>query len=124
MSISGISPTGSAYNFNGVTNAQFLEQVRNLRHQGALTADQSVLMVLDASGGDSVPINGQPETTSQALSDTTKRDFISVFQTQADWMKSNSGSVGTNLVDSVLQALKSYQDKPIDNSSPSVTTQA
>jgi hypothetical protein len=85
VSISGVLPGGggAAYNFRNVTNAEFLQQVKNLRQQGALTADQSVLMVLDASGGDSVPINGQAETTSQALSDTTKRDFISVFQTQA-----------------------------------------
>lgn len=113
VSIAGTmsSPSGATYNFKNVTNAQFLQEVKDLRSQGALSADQSVLLTLDASGGDSVPINGQPSSTSQALSDTTARDFISIFQTQDNWMHGTPGSVGTSLMDSVLRTLQAYQGK-------------
>lgn len=117
-----ISALGSSYNFTGVTNAQFQQEIRSLRQQGALSADQSVLAILDASGGDSVPINGL--STSQTLSDTTTHDFISTFQTQADWMHSTSGSVGSSVLDSLLQTLKAYQGKPIDSTASNTSTEA
>jgi len=127
MSISGIGgmpSSGSVYNFTNVTNAQFQQEIRDLNKQGALSPDQSMLLTLDAEGGDSVPINGRPSSTAQALSDATTRNFISVFQTQDDWMHSKPGSVGTALVDSVLQTLKAYQGKPIDSSSSSISMSA
>lgn len=116
MSVTGAGSAAAAYNFKSTTNAEFAQQIQSLRSQGALTADQSVLAMLDASGGDSVPINGQPVSTSQALSDTTKRDFLSIFQTQSDWMHSTSGSVGSDKVDSLLQTLQAYQGKTISGS--------
>jgi hypothetical protein len=128
MSISGIGgmpgSSGTVYNFTSTTNAQFLQEVHSLRQQGALSPDQSALLTLDAEGGDSVPINGQPLSTSQVLSDTTTRDFISIFQTQDDWMRNTPGSVGTALVDSTLQTLRAYQGKSVDGSSSSVSTEA
>ena len=125
-SIAGVAPAspGATYNFKSVTNAQFLQEIRSLRKQGALSPDQSVLAVLDASGGDSVPVSGQPLSASQALSDPAANDFISIFQTQYNSMRSTPGAVGTSLVGSVLQALQAYQGKPINGSSSSVSTQA
>jgi hypothetical protein len=128
MSVSSIgtmpgSP-GMTYNFKNVTNAQFLQEIKSLREKGALTADQSALLTLDASGGDSVPISGQPLSSSQALSDTTKHDFISIFQLQDNWMHKTSGSVGTSLVDSVLQVLQAYQGKSVDDSPNKISTEA
>jgi hypothetical protein len=116
--------SGTTYNFKNVTNAQFLQEIKNLHDQGALSGDQSCLLALDASGGDSVPISGQPSSASQALSDTTKHDFISIFQTQDNWMHSTPGSVGTSLVDSTLQTLQAYQGKTVGGSSSGVSIEA
>ncbi len=126
VSINGVgsSSYGATYNFRNATNADFLKEVQDLRQQGALSPDQSVLLALDASGGDSIPISGQPSSTSQALSDPTTRDFISIFQMQDNWMHSVPGSVGTSLVDSVLQTLQAYQGKPIGDSSAGASTEA
>jgi hypothetical protein len=125
MSVTGAmsGSSGTTYNFTSVTNAEFQQEIQSLHQQGALTSDQSVLAILSASGGDSVPISGQAVSASQALSDTTKHDFIANFQMQDDWMHSSPGTVGTEQVDSLLQTLKAYQDKPI-GSSNSVSTQA
>lgn len=126
MSVTGATSdsSGSTYNFTSVTNEQFQQEIQGLRQQGALSPDQSVLAVLSASGGDSVPISGQTSSASQTLSDTTTHDFISNFQTQLDWMQSTSDSVGSSTVDSLLQTLKAYQGKPIGGSSSSVSTEA
>lgn len=126
LSVTGALPnaTGTTYDFRNATNAQFLQEVQSLRQQGALSADQSVLAVLDASGGDSVPINGQPLSATQALSDSTTHDFISIFQTQLDWMQSTSGSVGTSNVNSILQALEAYQGKSAGSSPNNVSSTA
>ena len=125
-SIAGAMPgsSGPVYNFRNVTNTQFLQEVQSLRKQGALSPDQSVLAVLDASGGDSVPVSGPPLSTSQALSDTTTRDFMSTFQTQYNWMRSTPGSVGTSLVGSLLQTLQAYQGKPVAAGSAGISTEA
>jgi hypothetical protein len=122
MSVTGaaLGPSAATYNFTSATNAQFLQEIQSLRQQGALSSDQSVLAMLDASGGDSVPISGRPLTASQTIGDATQRDFLSIFQTQDDWMHSTPGSVGSSQVDSLLQTLKAYQGQPIDNSSGSV----
>lgn len=119
-----MSVTGSSYNFTNVTNAQFLQQIQSLRQQGALSSDQSVLAMIDASGGDSVPVSGQPLSASQALSDSTQRDFLSVFQTQSDWMHSTPGSVGASQIDSLLQTLKAYQGQPTADASSGVSIDA
>jgi len=128
MSVSTIGAmsgsSGMTYNFTNVTNAQFLQEIKSLREQGALSADQSALLSVDAYGCDSIPINGQPESAAQALSDPTMRDFISIFQLQDNWMHSTAGSVGTSLVDSILQVLKAYQGKPIGDTSSGVSTEA
>lgn len=116
--------SGTTYNFTNVTNAQFQKEIQSLRQQGALSPDQSVLAMLDASGGDSVPINGQVSAASQTLSDSTTRDFISIFQTQDDWMHSTPGSVGSSVVDSLLQTLKAYQGKSDGGSSNRDLTEA
>ncbi len=115
---------GTTYNFRNVTNSQFLQEIKSLRQKGALSADQSVLLALDASGGDSVPINAQALSSSQVISDTTKHDFISAFQLQDNWLHSTPGSVGTSLVDSVLQALQAYQGKPVDDPPSRVSIEA
>jgi len=112
---------GTTYDFTNVTNAQFLQEIKSLREQGVLSDDQTALLTIDACGGDSLPIDGNPVSTSQALSDTTTRDFISVFQMQDDWMHSNPRSVGTAVVDSIVQVLKSYQGRPVDDSSSNVS---
>lgn len=126
MSATGATLGSSAttYNFTNVTNAQFRQEIQSLRQQGALSPDQSVLAMLDASGGDSVPINGQVSAASQTLSDTTTHDFISIFQTQDDWMHSTPGSVGSSVVDSLLQTLKAYQGKTTGDSSNRDLTEA
>lgn len=115
---------GSTYTFKGVTNARFLQEVQSLRTQGALSPDQSVLAVLDASGGDSVPVSGQPVSTSQTLSDMTTHDFISIFQGQYNRMRSTPGAIGTSLVGSVLRALQAYQGQPTSRSPNGVSTNA
>jgi hypothetical protein len=126
MSIAGAmqGATGTTYNFTNATNAQFRQEIQSLRHQGALSPDQSVLMMIDASGGDSVPIKGQPATASQSLSDQATHDFISTFQTQDNWMHSTPGAIGTSLLDSILQTMQAYQGKPIGDSSSGVSIKA
>ena len=128
MSVSTIGAmsgsSGTTYNFTNVTNAQFLQEVKGLYGQGLLSGDQACLLSCDACGGDSLPINGQPLSVSQALSDPTTHDFISVFQLQDNWMHSNPGSVGTALYDSIVRALQAYQGKPVGGSSSSVSAEA
>jgi hypothetical protein len=121
---SGSVAGGATYNFTNVTNSDFLKEIQSLRKQGALSPNQQVLLMVDADGGDSIPINGQPETTSQAQSDTSTHDFLANFQLQDYWIKNTPGTVGGALVDSVLQTLEAYQGKPIDGSSGSVSVKA
>jgi len=120
--LSGLS--GTTYNFTNVTNAQFLQEVKSLYEKGLLSGDQASLLSCDACGGDSLPIDGQPSSVSQALSDPTTHDFISVFQLQDNWMHANPGSVGTALYDSIVRALQAYQGNQVGGSSNSVSTEA
>lgn len=121
---SGSGTPAAIYDFTNVTNAQFLKEIQSLDKQADLSPDQQVLLTLDATGGDSVPISGQPLSTSQAPSDTTTHDLLSNFQLQDDWINHTPGTVGGALVDSVMKTLQACQGKPIDDSSGAVSTEA
>jgi hypothetical protein len=119
---SATSPT--TYNFANVTNAQFLQEIQSLGQQGELSPNQQVLLTVSAEGGDSVPINGQPQSTSEALSDPTTHDFIAEYEDIDYQLHHTPGSVGAPLIDSILQTMQAYQGKPIAGSSSSVSVQS
>jgi hypothetical protein len=114
---------GPTYNFTNVTNAQFLQEVQGLGQAGKLSANQETLLAVAAVGGDSVPISGPHVTTAQALSDPTLNNFLTQFQ-EIDNSVDNHSEVGSALYDSTLKLLDQYQGRPIDASSPPVSTTA
>jgi hypothetical protein len=119
MSVSALgttpAPAAPTYNFTNVTNSQFEQEVQQLGQDGKLTPDQQALLTLSADGGDSIPVDGTRTTTAQALSDSTLQNFIAEYQNIDYQLHHTPGSVGAPLVDSILQALQTYQGSALPN---------
>jgi hypothetical protein len=125
MGVSGIGSGSSSlradYDFRKMTNAQFLAAVQQLGSQGKISHQDETFLSFMAQGTDSVPINGPRPSVAQTLSDPAQHDFLTELENIDYSSHHTPGSVGTALVDSMLNDLRTYQGAAIERASGAVS---
>jgi hypothetical protein len=124
--LGGLSSLGDQYNFTSMTNAQLLSAAHSLGAEGKISSLDEAQLVATASGADSTPISGEPESVANVLQDPTKRNFVGDYQMQLASAQLCGSPQTAALDQGILSDLYQYQNQTNDavESASTISTQA